>query len=51
MFAATPVVTLRTSLECLRLKLWDTEHGRLVRFPVRRAGARVGSAAWRASTG
>jgi omega-6 fatty acid desaturase (delta-12 desaturase) len=35
MFAATPVVTIRESLGALRLKLWDEEQGRLVRFPPR----------------
>jgi omega-6 fatty acid desaturase (delta-12 desaturase) len=35
MFAATPVVTIRDSLGALRLKLWDEERGRLVRFPPR----------------
>jgi omega-6 fatty acid desaturase (delta-12 desaturase) len=33
MFAATPVVTLRSSIATFRLKLWDEEGGRLVRFP------------------
>ena len=33
MFAQTPVVTLRSSLEALRLKLWDEERGCLVRYP------------------
>jgi omega-6 fatty acid desaturase (delta-12 desaturase) len=32
LFEGTPVVTLRTSLACFRLKLWDEENGRLVRF-------------------
>jgi omega-6 fatty acid desaturase (delta-12 desaturase) len=32
MFAATPVVTLRSSLDALRLKLWDERRGRLVPF-------------------
>jgi omega-6 fatty acid desaturase (delta-12 desaturase) len=37
MFAATPVVTPRSSLDALRLKLWDEDAGRLVRFrPLRR---------------
>ena len=35
MFARTPVVTLRNSVAALRLKLWDEESGRLVRFPAR----------------
>jgi omega-6 fatty acid desaturase (delta-12 desaturase) len=30
MFADTPVVTIRSSLAALRLKLWDEERGRLV---------------------
>ena len=33
MFARTPVITLRSSLATLRLKLWDEELGRLVPFP------------------
>jgi omega-6 fatty acid desaturase (delta-12 desaturase) len=39
MFARTPVVTVRNSLDALRLKLWDEERGSLVRFPTRRARA------------
>jgi omega-6 fatty acid desaturase (delta-12 desaturase) len=39
MFAETPVVTLSSSLDALRLKLWDAERGRLVRFPPRRAAS------------
>ena len=41
MFRRTPVVTLRTSIEGFRLKLWDTESESLVQFPAR--GARSGS--------
>jgi acyl-lipid omega-6 desaturase (Delta-12 desaturase) len=37
MFAHTPVVTLRSSIGALRLKLWDEERGRLVGFPARGA--------------
>jgi omega-6 fatty acid desaturase (delta-12 desaturase) len=41
MFRRTPLVTLRTSVEAFRLKLWDAEGESLVRFPeapnVRRA--------------
>ena len=37
MFARTPVVTLRSSLDALRLKLWDEESASLVRWPARRA--------------
>jgi len=33
MFAHTPVVTVRSSIEALRLKLWDEERGALVRLP------------------
>ena len=33
MFADTPVVTPRSSIQALRLKLWDEQHGRLVRYP------------------
>jgi len=39
MFARTPVVTLRSSISALRLKLWDEAGARLVRFP-RGGGAR-----------
>jgi omega-6 fatty acid desaturase (delta-12 desaturase) len=35
MFEVTPVVTIRGSVGCLRLKLWDEESGSLVRFPAR----------------
>jgi acyl-lipid omega-6 desaturase (Delta-12 desaturase) len=37
MFARTPVVTLRGSVDAFRLKLWDEERGCLVPFPARRA--------------
>lgn len=37
MFRRTPVVTLRSSIETFRLKLWDTESESLVAFPARRA--------------
>jgi acyl-lipid omega-6 desaturase (Delta-12 desaturase) len=37
MFAQTPVVTIRGSIDALRLKLWDEERGRLVHFPSNRA--------------
>lgn len=51
MFAHTPVVTVRSSIDALRLKLWDEERGRLVRFPARRArfGATVAATSLRAS--
>jgi omega-6 fatty acid desaturase (delta-12 desaturase) len=39
MFKSTPVVTVRSSIGALRLKLWDEERGCLVRFPGRRARA------------
>ena len=32
-FRQTPVVTLRSGIAALRLKLWDEDGGRLVRFP------------------
>ncbi len=35
MFERTPVVTMRSSIGCLRLKLWDEETGALVKFPAR----------------
>jgi omega-6 fatty acid desaturase (delta-12 desaturase) len=41
MFRSSPVVTMRSSIGALRLKLWDEERGRLVRFPARRARAAV----------
>jgi omega-6 fatty acid desaturase (delta-12 desaturase) len=37
MFIHTPVVTVRSGIAALRLKLWDEESGALVRFPARRA--------------
>jgi acyl-lipid omega-6 desaturase (Delta-12 desaturase) len=37
MFAHTPIVTRRSSIGALRLKLWDEERGCLVRYPARRA--------------
>jgi omega-6 fatty acid desaturase (delta-12 desaturase) len=43
MFRRTPVVTLRTSIQTFRLKLWDTEIEALVPFPTRaRSGRRYG---------
>ena len=43
MFRGTPVVTIRTSVENFRLKLWDTEGESLVPFPRRaRSGRRYG---------
>jgi acyl-lipid omega-6 desaturase (Delta-12 desaturase) len=44
MFAQTPVITIRSSLDALRLKLWDEERGTLVRLPRRSlSGYRVPS--------
>jgi omega-6 fatty acid desaturase (delta-12 desaturase) len=40
MFRRTPVVTIRSSIETFRLKLWDTGSESLVPFPGRRAGSR-----------
>ena len=41
MFRHTPVVTIRSSIETFRLKLWDEESESLVRFPKRvRSGRR-----------
>jgi omega-6 fatty acid desaturase (delta-12 desaturase) len=40
MFADTPVVTIRSGIAALRLKLWDEDRGCLVRFP-RRASVRL----------
>ena len=42
MFDRTPVVTPRSSIAAMRLKLWDEERGTMVRFRRRRSGARVG---------
>jgi acyl-lipid omega-6 desaturase (Delta-12 desaturase) len=39
-FAQTPVVTLRSSISALRLKLWDEERGSLVSFAGRAARRR-----------
>jgi hypothetical protein len=43
MFARTPVVTVRSSIDALRLKLWDEDRGCLVRFPARRAPSVAGA--------
>ena len=40
MFRRTPVVTLRSSIQTFRLKLWDTEAESLVPFPSRRLRGR-----------
>jgi omega-6 fatty acid desaturase (delta-12 desaturase) len=40
MFARTPVVTLRSGIAALSLKLWDEERGGLVGYPPRRASER-----------
>lgn len=40
MFRRTPVVTLRSSIETFRLKLWDSECESLVPFPGRRSRSR-----------
>jgi acyl-lipid omega-6 desaturase (Delta-12 desaturase) len=51
-FRRTPVVTLRSSIGCFRLKLWDEEHQSLVRFPKRaRSRAMVPSPATETSPG
>ena len=39
MFARTPVVTVGSSIDALRLKLWDEERSCLVRFPRRARSA------------
>jgi omega-6 fatty acid desaturase (delta-12 desaturase) len=39
MFARTPVITIRSGIAALRLKLWDEEQGSLVRYPTRSARA------------
>jgi omega-6 fatty acid desaturase (delta-12 desaturase) len=33
LFERTPVVTIRSSIDALRLKLWDEGRGSLVRYP------------------
>ena len=43
MFAATPVITPRTSLAALRLKLWDPERSALIPFSALRASAGASS--------
>ena len=40
-FARTPVVTVRSSIDALRLKLWDEERACLVRYPAGRARSRA----------
>jgi acyl-lipid omega-6 desaturase (Delta-12 desaturase) len=40
MFRRTPIVTLRSSIENFRLKLWDTESESLVRLPSRSRSSR-----------
>jgi len=40
MFARTPVVTLRSGIAALSLKLWDEERGCLVGYPPRRSSER-----------
>jgi len=47
MFARTPVVTVRGSIDALRLKLWDEEGEALVRYPTRRVRSRHGDPARR----
>ena len=37
LFASTPVVTIRSGIAALRLKLWDEESRRLVPYPARAA--------------
>ena len=45
MFAETPVVTIRSSVDAFRLKLWDEKRGSLVRFSaLRQRSARGGRA-------
>jgi len=46
-FERTPVITIATSIRCLRLKLWDEESDALVRFAARRARRRDGAPAGR----
>jgi acyl-lipid omega-6 desaturase (Delta-12 desaturase) len=51
MFAQTPVVTIRTSLSALRLKLWDQEREALVRFPPPARRSSRAPRGWRANRG
>jgi hypothetical protein len=50
MFERTPVVTVRSSIHALRLKLWDEERECLVRYPTRRvrsaAACHTARSAW-----
>jgi acyl-lipid omega-6 desaturase (Delta-12 desaturase) len=41
-FRTTPIVTIRGSVACLRLKLWDEERGSLVAFPRRLSQSSIG---------
>lgn len=50
MFAQTPVVTIGSSVDALRLKLWDEERGSLVPYPARPARSRGTTQARAAST-
>ncbi|MGI8460831.1 MAG: fatty acid desaturase [Solirubrobacterales bacterium] len=47
MFANTPVVTIRSSVDALRLKLWDEDRGSLVRFSALRERSASGGRAAR----
>lgn len=51
MFAATPVITIRSSIRCFRLKLWDTESESLVSFPRSRRATGVRSGAGAVGSG
>ena len=48
MFARTPVVTVRSGIAALGLKLWDEQRGSLVRYPARpaRSPAAVRAVSW-----
>jgi len=49
-FRSTPVVTIRGSLDALRLKLWDEDRGRLERFPSQQSPRRRARSRARATT-
>jgi acyl-lipid omega-6 desaturase (Delta-12 desaturase) len=50
LFAATPVVTVRTGIAALRLKLWDTERGALVGYSPRSRTPSSSAPRWWASS-
>jgi omega-6 fatty acid desaturase (delta-12 desaturase) len=49
-FARTPVVTLRSSIDALRLKLWDEQRGCLVSYPALRSSRKSAEVEFRCFT-